>query len=186
MRGSVLVDKTMLIADVIDSGYTATLFCRPRRFGKTFNMTMMKAFFEKPSPCDQDALDANELFEGTQIWDAKGGAYRRYAGAYPVVYLSFNTVKKLTWEASFGELRNLIAVEFARHAELADSQALNSQDKQTYRRISDATASDADFYGALATLCRLLRIHHGTNVVLLVDEYDAPSWRVTPTVTTAR
>lgn len=81
---SVLVDKTALISDVLDSGYTVTLFCRPRRFGKTLNMTMLKAFFESgPS----GLVDAS-LFEGAEIWEKDDGAYRSHFAAYPVIYLS--------------------------------------------------------------------------------------------------
>ena len=91
--GSVLVDKTALIADVLDSGYTATLFCRPRRFGKTLNMTMMKAFFEAPPAGAADPA----LFEGTEIWERDGGSYREHFAAYPVVYQSMRTAKGHTW-----------------------------------------------------------------------------------------
>ncbi len=174
IQGSVVIDKTMLIADVLDSGRAVTLFCRPRRFGKTLNMTMMKAFFEKPIPDSPLSIDPRPLFEGTAIWDAQDGRYREHLGAYPVVCMSFNTAKKLTWEACYGEIRNLVAAEFARHTELEGSQALSSLDRELYRRIIDGSASDADFYGSLAMLCRMLRAHHGRGVVVLMDEYDAP------------
>lgn len=116
-QGSVVVDKTMLIADVLDSGYTVTLFCRPRRFGKTLNMTMMRAFFEMPNPSDPASGDCAPLFEGTEIWEAEDGRYRASQGAYPVVYASFNTVKKLDWETAYAAIRNVIALEYGRHAQ---------------------------------------------------------------------
>lgn len=166
----VLVDKTMLIADVLDSGYAATLFCRPRRFGKTLNMTMLKSFFEAPP----DGVSRARLFEGTEIWEAGGGRYREHQGAYPVVHVSFNTVKKDTWEASYGELRNIIAAEYERHAYLAESRALSEAERRRFEEVRSGRAGDADYAGSLLMLCRMLRRHHDRRVVLLVDEYDAP------------
>ncbi len=174
MQGSVLVDKTMLIADVLDSGYAVTLFCRPRRFGKTLNMTMMRAFFEKPPASDPNACDLAPLFEGTEVWEADGGRYREHQGAYPVICLSFNTVKKPTWELAFEAIKGVIRVEYARHAYVKDSPALLEGDAELYRRIVSGTASEAEWGASLASLCRMLRAHHNRGVVLLVDEYDAP------------
>ena len=166
----VLVDKTMLIADVLDSGYAATLFCRPRRFGKTLNMTMLRAFLEDAP----DGRSRAALFEGTEVWEAGNGCYRKHQGAYPVVHVSFNTVKKDTWEASYGEIRNLVAVEYERHAYLANSDKLSTHELGFFDSMRSGAASDADVAGSLAALCRLLYKHHGRRVVLLVDEYDAP------------
>lgn len=185
MEQSVLVDKSMLIADVLDNGYAVTLFCRPRRFGKTLNMTMLKAFFEI-SPDSGAATSAEEgdtgnkihglasLFEGTRIWDAGDGRYRRYQGAYPVVYVSMCTAKKSTWDATYGALRNLIGDEYARHEYLADSAELDEDARALFRRIKSGVASDAEFADSLMTLCRMLARHHHTGVVMLIDEYDAP------------
>ena len=167
---SVLVDKTALIADVLDSGYTATLFCRPRRFGKTLNMTMMKAFFEAPPAGVADP----SLFEGTEIWELDGGSYREYFAAYPVIYLSMRTAKGNTWEQTYGALKDMIAAEFARHPYLLDSENIGPHDKGAVRDILSGSASESDFAGSVLFLARLLRAHHGRPVVLLIDEYDAP------------
>ena len=174
VQESVVVDKTMLIADVLDSGYTVTLFCRPRRFGKTLNMTMMRAFFELPPETDPNACDLAPLFEGTEVWDADGGRYREHQGAYPVVHISFNTVKKQAWEAAYGVIKGIIAAEYARHAYLESSSALLEPDAALFRRIVAGTATDAEWAASLESLCRMLRAHHNRSVVLLVDEYDAP------------
>ena len=174
VQESVVVDKTMLIADVLDSGYTVTLFCRPRRFGKTLNMTMMRAFFELPPETDPNACNLVSLFEGTEVWEADGGRYRAYQGAYPVVHISFNTVKKQAWEASYGAIKGIIAAEYARHAYLESSSALLEPDTALFRRIVAGTAADAEWAASLESLCRMLRAHHNKGVVLLVDEYDAP------------
>lgn len=94
LESNVLVDKTMLIADILDSGYAVTLFCRPRRFGKTLNMTMLRAFLDcVPDRAAAHPASSAALFEGTDIWDASDGAYRRFFHRYPVVNLSLRTAK---------------------------------------------------------------------------------------------
>lgn len=167
---SVLVDKTALIADVLDSGYTATLFCRPRRFGKTLNMTMMKAFFEVPPAGAADS----SLFEGTEIWELGDGSYREHFAAYPVIYLSMRTAKGNTWEQTYGALKDMLTAEFARHSYLLDSENIGPHDKGAVRGILSGSASESYFAGSVLSLARLLRAHHGQPVVLLIDEYDAP------------
>lgn len=175
MRSGVLIDKTMLIADVLDSGYAATLFCRPRRFGKTLNMTMLKAFFEAPEAGGLPRGEAEALFGGTEVWEADGGAYRQYQGAYPVVHLSFNSVKKATWADSLAEVRRLVAREYLNHRYLRESGTpLAPEDVAYFNAIAGRTASDQDLAASLAELCRMLREYHGTSVVVLIDEYDAP------------
>ena len=167
---SVLVDKTALIADVLDSNYKATLFCRPRRFGKTLNMTMMKAFFEAPPAGAADP----SLFEGTEIWEMGGGAYREHFAAYPVIYLSMRTAKGDTWEQTYGALKDVLAAEFDRHAYVLESDALAAYDRDAVMGIIAGSASESDYAGSLLYLARLLRAYHGHPVVLLIDEYDAP------------
>ena len=167
---SVLVDKTALIADVLDSNYKATLFCRPRRFGKTLNMTMMKAFFEAPPAGAADP----SLFEGTEIWEMGGGAYREHFAAYPVIYLSMRTAKGDTWEQTYGALKDVLAAEFDRHAYVLESDALAAYDRDAVMGIIAGSASESDYAGSLLYLARLLRACHGRPVVLIIDEYDAP------------
>lgn len=167
---SVLVDKTALIADVLDSNYKATLFCRPRRFGKTLNMTMMKAFFEAPPAGAADHF----LFEGTEIWEMGGGAYREHFAAYPVIYLSMRTAKGDTWEQTYGALKDVLAAEFDRHAYVLESDALAAYDRDAVMGIIAGSASESDYAGSLLYLARLLRACHGRPVVLIIDEYDAP------------
>lgn len=167
---SVLIDKTALIADVLDSNYKATLFCRPRRFGKTLNMTMMKAFFEAPPAAAADP----SLFEGTEIWEMGGGAYREHFAAYPVIYLSMRTAKGDTWEQTYGALKDVLAAEFDRHAYVLESDAVAAYDRDAVMGIIAGSASESDYAGSLLYLARLLRACHGRPVVLIIDEYDAP------------
>lgn len=170
-----LVDKTMLVADVIDSHHAATLFCRPRRFGKTLNITMLKAFFEASDANGLSPERAEALFAGTDIWEAADGGYRAYQGAYPVVHVSFSTAKKLTWKDSLAEIRGLVAEEYLRHRYLREGNTpLSPEDVAYFDAIAGNRASDADFARSLAVLCRMLRDYHGRGVVVLVDEYDAP------------
>lgn len=168
-EASVLVDKTMLIADVLDSGYTATLFCRPRRFGKTLNMTMLKAFLETPP----DGRSRAQLFEGTCVWEAEGGRYREHQGAYPVVHLSFRAAKGDSWEQAHGALRELVAAEARRHDYLLESPSMTRDDRDRLSRLIAGTSSDPELAGSLLFLTRCLRRHHGRGVVVLLDEYDA-------------
>lgn len=170
-EGSVVIDKTMLMADVLDSGYTVTLFCRPRRFGKTLNMSMMKAFFEAPGVYDKAPDD---LFDGTEIHEACGGRYREFHSAYPVAYINFNTVKKASWSAAYEAIKGIIVREYDRHGYLAHSDRLSDLQKGLYERILHGQASEAEYETSLEELCRMLSQHHGERAVLLVDEYDAP------------
>lgn len=172
LDSNVLVDKTMLIADILDSGYAVTLFCRPRRFGKTLNMTMMRAFLEIPTLTERPG--DRPSFEGTVIWDAAGGKYRVEFQHYPVVHISFNTVKKDTWQAAWGEIRGLIAREYDRHSYLADSKSITPVERAYVNRIIGKSADDADFASSLIMLTSMLYRHHGIRPVVLIDEYDAP------------
>lgn len=174
VQESVIIDKSLLIADVLDSSAAVTLFCRPRRFGKSLNMTMLKAFFEIPPASDPNAEDAAYLFEGLSIWDAGGGRYREYQGAYPVIYISFNSVKKQRWEDAKSALRQLIVWEYIRHGYLSDSSELNEQERAYFDRVAGWKATDGDIESSLINLTRLLFKHHGRRTVVLIDEYDAP------------
>lgn len=174
VQGSVVVDKSLLIADVLDSSAAVTLFCRPRRFGKSLNMTMLKSFFEIPPASDPSAEDAAYLFEGLSIWDADGGRYREHQGAYPVIYISFNPVKKQNWEDAKNALRQLIVWEYIRHGYLSDSSELNEQERAYFDRVAGWEATDGDIESSLINLTRLLFRHHGRRPVVLIDEYDAP------------
>ncbi len=162
------IGMLMGIPGVIDSGYAVTLFCRPRRFGKTLNMTMMKAFFEM-SPASDSSCE-----EGTEVWEAGGGRYRQYQGAYPVVHVSFNTVKKFTWDDSFAAIRNVMALEYLRHDYLRASGALGADEEAYFSRVAGCKATQAELADSLIRLCLMLKAYHDAPVVVLIDEYDAP------------
>lgn len=173
----VVIDKTMLIADLLDSGNLVTLFCRPRRFGKTFNMSMLRAFFDVEAARRVGAIQersAKDLFQGFAIWDARGGAYRGHCAAHPVIFLSLNTIKKRTWEEAYRAIEELVSAEYSRHAYLLESDALNDMQKAYYRRVANRKGDAADLSASLMRLASFLYEHHGKRVVLLIDEYDAP------------
>ena len=122
------VDKTLMIRDFIDERPMVSLFTRPRRFGKTLNMDMLRTFFEKTSE------DTSIYFKNRKIWDC-GKKYQDYQGKYPVIFLTFKDVKRDTWEETYEHIVRLICEEFQRHSELLESDACNDYDKQLFRKI---------------------------------------------------
>ena len=173
-ENSIFIDKTMLIADILDSGATATLFCRPRRFGKSLNLSMIQRFLEIPSPDDPVGRDTTELFCGLAIWDADNGAYREHHAAYPVIYVSLKTAKTDDADVFVSVLGQIVAAEYERHGYLADSDALSEAQRTAFSRMVSGVASEAEIATSLEWLCKALSSHHGRRVVVLVDEYDAP------------
>ena len=121
------VDKTLLIRDFLDTKPMVSLFTRPRRFGKTLNMDMVRVFFEKTQE------DTSIYFKDKQIWQC-GSDYTRHQGKYPVIFLTFKDVKCLTWQETFQKIRKLISLEFIRHSELEESTALGIYEKEQYHR----------------------------------------------------
>ena len=120
------VDKTLLIRDFIDTLPKVSLFTRPRRFGKTLNMDMLRVFFEKSD------RDTSVYFQDKAIWRC-GEHYRAFQGRYPVIYLSFKDVKYSNWEDARKDISECLASEFARHAELADISKCHARDKTYYQ-----------------------------------------------------
>lgn len=159
------VDKTLMIKDFLDERPMVSLFTRPRRFGKTLNMDMLRTFFEKTDE------DTSVYFKNKKIW-ACGERYRQYQGKYPVIFLTFKDVKCETWEETFDVIAQLIGLEFRRHAELADSDRVISKDY--YQKIVDGQASENDYMMSLLYLSQMLDEHHGIAPVIIIDEYDTP------------
>ncbi len=159
------VDKTQMIADLIADGAKVTLFTRPRRFGKSLNMSMLKYFFE----IGQD----KSIFAGLKIADYED-LCDKYMGKYPVVSISLKGVDGLTFESAYDRLRVLIRNEALRLDVLRESRALTSNEHDTYIRLVGENATPADITSSLQTLCTLLEKHYGQKAVLLIDEYDVP------------
>lgn len=170
----VFIDKSMLIADVLEAPGATTLYCRPRRFGKSLNLSMLQAFFETPVEGDPFLTDTTELFSGLSIWDAGKGRYRAHHGAYPVIRFSFNDVKDLKWQTARETIRVKMAFECSRHGYLTESPRLTDEDKAAFKAIAGQKASEGELKRSLSTLASLLHKHHEAPVVVLIDEHDAP------------
>ena len=161
------IDKTLLIRDFIDALPKVSLFTRPRRFGKTLNMDMLRVFFERT------AADTSIYFRDKAIWSC-GEYYRSFQGRYPVIYLSFKDVKYASWENALKDIAANIRDEYVRHEELADSSACNAVEKQLYSAIISGTADEVTLSRSLAVLASMLHRHYGMETVIIIDEYDTP------------
>ena len=164
------VDKTGFIADLLRDWGEVNLFTRPRRFGKTLNMSMLKCFFEIGTD--------KSLFDGLKIAENKE-LCAEYQGQFPVIFISLKSVDGLTFEAATAALRRLIGREASRFGFLLQSDQLDTDDKKLYRALTaveNGTFSMADdvLADSLKTLSQLLAKHYGRKVVILIDEYDVP------------
>ncbi|MBO4556780.1 MAG: AAA family ATPase [Elusimicrobiales bacterium] len=162
-------DKTLLIKDLLDSKTKVMLFTRPRRFGKTLNMTMLRTFFEKAL----DGKDTSHYFQNLKIWQA-GEEYRAEQGKRPVIYLTFKDIKQTDFQKSFDAITKEIAKEYRRHNELSGSRSLNEYENALYKNIFMEQAPEKDWGNSIAVLSSMLFKHHGTQPVILIDEYDVP------------
>ena len=161
------VDKTNLIKDFLDTRPKVSLFTRPRRFGKTLNMDMLRVFFEKTDE------DTSVYFRDKNIWK-HGEAYTCHQGKYPVIFLSFKDVKCSTWEDTLYKFKFLISSEFHRHPELKNSTALNEDEKAQFQMFTSGKGQDADYESCLRILAGLLHKHYGEPAIIIIDEYDTP------------
>lgn len=161
------VDKTLLIRDFLNAIPMVSLFTRPRRFGKTLNMDMLRVFFEKTS--DNTSI----YFKDKYIWQC-GDYYTKHQGQYPVIFLSFKDVKCSSWQETFQKISKLISLEFMRHDELESSFVLSSYEKEQYHRFASENINEVDCQMALQLLSLLLHKHYNKECVIIVDEYDTP------------
>ena len=164
-EGFYYIDKTGLIKDLLNNWGKVNLFTRPRRFGKTLNMSMLKSFFE---------IGADEtLFEGLQI-SQETELCEKYMGKYPVVFLTLKGVDGLTVEEAKGRLRSVIREEMYKLRFLLDSDKIPESEKCVLIRFLDEQETDEDVKNSLKMLSSLLKQHYGQKVILLIDEYDVP------------
>lgn len=161
------IDKTLMIKEFLDERPMVSLFTRPRRFGKTLNMDMLRTFFEKT------AEDTSVYFRDKAIWQC-GEHYRSYQGKYPVIFLTFKDVKFTTWQETFQSIRELIAKEAYRHIELKDSDRCDAFDKKAFLRLQQGNADETELANALADLSLALHKHYGIAPIIIIDEYDIP------------
>lgn len=164
-EGFYYVDKTGLIRDLLDNWGKVNLFTRPRRFGKTLNMSMLKSFFEIGT--DKTLFDGLAISRETDLCDM-------YMGKFPVVFLSLKGVDGLTFEDAYGMLRRLLISEVRRFGCLADSERISENDKTAFMRILREQEGMDDVQDSLRILSELLYKHYGRKAILLIDEYDVP------------
>ena len=161
------VDKTLLIRDFLNAIPMVSLFTRPRRFGKTLNMDMLRVFFEKTPE------DTSIYFKDKYIWQF-GDYYTKHQGQYPVIFLSFKDVKCSSWQETFQKISKLISLEFMRHNELESSSVLSSYEKEQYHRFASENINEVDCQMGRQLLSLLLHKHYDKECVIIIDEYDTP------------
>lgn len=159
------IDKTMMIKEFIDERPMVSLFTRPRRFGKTLNMDMLRTFFEKTDE------DTSVYFKDKLIWGC-GEEYRKYQGKYPVIFITFKDVKCENWKETYNLITKLIRFEYKRHEELLNSDRV--KDKDFYTKVVDEDADENDYMMSLMFLSKMLCEHYGKAPIIIIDEYDTP------------
>ena len=164
-EGFYYVDKTGLIRDLLDNWGKVNLFTRPRRFGKTLNMSMLKSFFEIGAD--------GALFEGLAI-SKETALCETYRGKFPVVFISLKGVEGLTFEDAYGMLRRILRSEMLRLRFLIDSERIPEDDKLPLKRFTKEKETKEDVLDGLRMLSSLLFQHYGRKAILLIDEYDVP------------
>ena len=161
------VDKTMMIKEFLDQKPLVTLFTRPRRFGKTLNMDMLRVFFEISDE------DTSKYFSDKEIWKC-GDTYRMHQGKYPVIFLTFKDVKFDSWDATLDKIGSLLQTEYGRHQELLESERVAAYEKEYFTRVLGGNASEVDLTSALEKLSQMLTEYYEKSPIIIIDEYDTP------------
>lgn len=167
------IDKTYMIRDLLDRGGKVTLFTRPRRFGKTLNLSMIRRFFEAEIGFDGKEIQNGYLFKDLKI-SAYGQHYMAHQGKYPVINLSLKSAKQPTYEMAYRCLVDEIAKEFIRHAYVLSGEQLTQFEKRHFEIIMGHKGENADYAMSLEFLSSCLVKYHGKKAVILIDEYDVP------------
>lgn len=161
------VDKTMLIKEFLDQKPLVSLFTRPRRFGKTLNMDMLRVYFEKMDE------DTSKYFKDKDIWKC-GEVYRTHQGKYPVIFLTFKDVKFDSWQATVEKIKSLLQEEYGRHQELLSSDRISDYEKEYFNKVLSATENEVELSSSLEKLSKMLATHYGKAPIIIIDEYDTP------------
>ena len=173
-RGYYFVDKTLLIKDLLDNKAAVNLFTRPRRFGKTLNMSMLQYYFEdKRDQFTGEKIDNSYLFEGLNI-KAEGEKYTKYMGKYPVINLSLKSAKQPTYKMAYESLIDEIMKEYRRHNFILNSDKLLQSEKKIFLDISNGEAKEIEYAKSLQFLSSCLEKYFGSKTIILIDEYDVP------------
>ena len=161
------VDKTLFLKELIHNIGKVNLFTRPRRFGKTLNLSMVQYYFEKQK------TDNSYLFEGLKISQA-GEEYLQYIGKYPVITLSFKGMKKDTYEEAVAQFKWIIAREFKRHPEVLESSEISESEKEMFQQIASWKTEEFIYPVTVQFLADCLMKVYDKKVIILIDEYDVP------------
>jgi hypothetical protein len=160
------VDKSFFIQKIIENKNGVFLFPRPRRFGKTLNMMLLRRYFEISES------SKGHLFEGLKI--QKWEQFNTHLGKYPVIWLSFKDLKQQNWKDCYESTLLQLQQEYQRHSYLENSPNLSKENKIYFNKIQSLSAHLSDYQLSIVKLCELLYLHHGVKPMLLIDEYDTP------------
>ncbi len=161
------VDKTLLIKDIIDEHNKVYLFTRPRRFGKTLTMDMIRTYFENTN------TDTSRYFVDKKIWH-EDDTYKKYQGKFPIIFLTFKDAHQTNWNDMYKSLCFTLKSEFIRHIEILSSDTLNIYDKKYLNNVLEDNAELIDYQFALGKLSQMLATHYNQKVIIIIDEYDTP------------
>lgn len=159
------IDKTLLIKELLNNGSEVKLITRPRRFGKTLNMSMLRYYFERGTDIS--------LFKGLAI-EKEEEKFTTHMGRYPVIFLTLKSAKQPTWESALNQIAQGIINEFRRHVEVLESDLLRDFEKDDYKKIVSRVANEDDYKSSLQFLSNCLEKVYGEKVIILIDEYDVP------------
>src|SRR3990167_8825412 len=164
-EGYIYIDKTLLIKEFWENKSKVALVTRPRRFGKSISLSMLRYFFEKTEE------STAYLFKNSQIWQEKD--FKKLQGTYPVIHISFKDIKYNTWEEAYQKLKSLLSQEVFRTLNDLEPK-LSSYHRKTYESLINKTANKIEFEESLLFITQVFKIIHKKNTIILIDEYDAP------------
>ncbi len=177
-RGYYYVDKTLLIKEILDHASKVYLMTRPRRFGKTLGLSMLRTFFEDARDDNGNKIENIHYFDNKKIMEADE-KYISHAGKYSVIKLSLKSAKQPTFDMAYKSLMWEIAQEFRRHKYVLDSGVLTEDERKVYSALMNQKAEQQQYATSIMMLSQYLKRYHGSGVVILIDEYDVPlenSW----------
>ncbi len=167
------VDKTLMIRDLLDRGGKVNLFTRPRRFGKTLNLSMIRRFFEREITFEGKDILNGYIFDNLKI-SSCGESYMAHQGKYPIISLSLKSAKQPTYEMAYKCLVDEIAKEYKRHIYVLRGERLTEHEKKRFQTIMNHEGEGTDYVKALEFLSSCLMEYHEKKVIILIDEYDVP------------
>ena len=167
LRNNYFIDKSMYIKDIIDNQSGVVLITRPRRFGKTLNMSMLRYYFNIKEKNNK------ELFNGLKIME-QDKKYTSKLGFYPVIYLTLKDAGLMNYEYMIMQMKTIMMEMFYEHRYILESDKIADGEKNIFKRILDAEATDIDLINSLKILSKMLYVYYDKPVILLIDEYDVP------------